>query len=179
MNTIRSAGAFCAATFILAVWTSGGAFASQDVLGSFLTLNGNCLKLIALGKDMSPYCRPVLSSNNMSGGRVLFHFTLRNDAVLTIVGKNLPNPTPDTDAIAMQRIYLNLGIQGVAPSVASASGKCTFNNPYKGPMTLSCKGRADGKPLGRIDLMSDEMGDASGPGFVGHSVAEKDNNADE
>ncbi|TPI31506.1 hypothetical protein FJ414_23395 [Mesorhizobium sp. B3-1-6] len=147
MNTIKTVSALCAAALIFVGWTLGCAFASDDGLASFLTLNGNCLKLIALGKDMSPYCRPVLSSNNMSGGRVLFHFTLRNDAVLTIVGTDLPNPTPDTDAIAIRRIHLNLGIQGVAPSEASASGKCTFNNPFKGPMTLSCKGRVNGKPL--------------------------------
>lgn len=144
---IRIAGALWAIAAIMAVYQPVPARTASDDLLSLLTLNGNCLKLVALGKDISPYCRPVLSSNTMSGNRVLFHFTLRNDAVLTIVGVDLPNPTPDTDAIKMQRIHLNLGIQGVPASQASASGKCIFNNPYKGPMTLKCQGRADGKPL--------------------------------
>ena len=142
---VRIAGALRAMAATMAVCGSVSVRAASDDFSSLLTLNGNCLKLVALGKDISPYCRPVLSSNTMSVHRVLFHFTLRNDAVLTIV--DLPNPTPDTDAIKIERIHLNLGIQGVPPSQASASGKCTFNNPYKGPMTLKCEGRANGKPL--------------------------------
>lgn len=106
-----------------------------------VVMTGKCQKLSVGDNDMSPYCNPKLLNTSYSNGRVGFYFTIGNGSVLTVSGMDLPNPTPDTDQIKVDRVIFNIGQTGKAPAVSSASGKCSFGNPYKGKTTVRCSGK--------------------------------------
>ncbi|PLP57014.1 hypothetical protein CYK37_22495 [Mesorhizobium loti] len=112
-----------------------------------IILRGECLRLVVSGRDLTSGCEPILISSSPSVDNIQFQFAVKNRAILTIVGTDLPNPTDDTDQIKLVRYELNLGTQGVPPSGTEALGQCTFNNPFAGKMTLSCEGTAQDKPL--------------------------------
>lgn len=111
-----------------------------DTLG---TLTGRCERFVLGGRDLTSGCQPVLATNNLPPDRVQFHFSFSNSAVITLSGRDLPNPTPDTDVIALDRVLVNLNIPGVPPTNGSANGRCTFANPFKGPMIVRCTGTSD------------------------------------
>ena len=122
-----------------------GAQASD--VGALVSLKGECVKLVAGGKDMTGSCGAAVASNTTADGRVMFIFSTGDGGLLSIVGTDLPNPAPDRDAIRIVNSVTKAAGAGNAPVVKPASGTCTFGDPTKGPITIECRGKSSGKPL--------------------------------
>lgn len=133
----------------LACLVSDGATAHSAEHIDVGLVTGRCSVLIASGRDFSDACEGKLLNSGHANGRVGFYFFIRDKAVLTISGEDLPNPSADTDETRVDMIVLNLGIQGVPPSETKAFGKCRYDNPFRGlPAKLRCNGTIeDGSPF--------------------------------
>lgn len=103
-----------------------------------MTLSGQCVRLAIDGDDLTSGCQPLLLSWNQDPDLVLFQFALSTGSSFIFVGRDLPNPTRDTDQISVVSVQVYLGIEGVPPSPAAADGTCLFSNPYSGRATIQC-----------------------------------------
>jgi hypothetical protein len=139
----------------------------QDLsnLKGIAILTGVCERAIAGGTDMSEYCLGKLVQSIYSNGRTGFTATIGDKGtVLTFSGIEGAKPDADSQLQSVDKIILNLGIEGVEPSSADVTGGCAYSNPYKGPMTVSCQAvtaegsayllqfRTDGSPPQITDL---------------------------
>lgn len=112
-------------------------------------MTGKCSVLIAAGRDFSDACEGKILNSGHANGRVGFYFFISDKAVLTISGEDLTNPSADMDETRVDRILLNLGIEGIPPSETKALGKCRYANPFQGvPAKVRCNGTMeDGSPF--------------------------------
>ena len=110
-----------------------------------MILNGTCETLI-LGKDqLGSACSPKIMSTSYPDGRVGFYFVLNGGRTITFSGMDGDNPTPDTDIMMIDKVIANLDApKRGRPEALRATGKCSYGNPYKGRMTVACKGRLAG-----------------------------------
>lgn len=119
------------------------ASAQSNVGGAqVLVLDGSCDKLTLGKRKMADRCSPKMMSTSYPHGRVGFYFIMEDGTGVTISGMDGANPTPDTDVTVVDKVIVNLDPKKLnKPDVFPATGKCTFGNPYKGEMTISCKGK--------------------------------------
>ncbi|TFF19858.1 hypothetical protein E3C22_19530 [Jiella endophytica] len=115
---------------------------------SMMTMSGRCDKLLVGGHDMTRFCEGKILSTAYPSGRVGFYFVLRNGAIVTFSGNDVPNPTPQTDRLFIDKLITNLG-DGIPSASEPAIGSCDYSNPYAGkPAFVRCIGKgAAGEPF--------------------------------
>ncbi len=130
------------ALVVVAMVTASGWFSAiaQEAAPTFVAIGGQCEKLIIADTDVTDACNSKVVSNNIAPDKVIFHFALADGTAVSIVGIDLPNPSPDSDEIEIVRVHVSKKLGSLAKGPHAASGKCAFGNPYVGQMTLRCDG---------------------------------------
>lgn len=124
-------------------------FLSALVLGAFaigaapahaqtMLITGRCVSKLMLGQDLTAACQPYLT-HSIQGENIVFSFRGAQGSSASFVGRDLPNPTRDSDL--MNLISVQLNIPGYPPAPQRAEGTCLYTNPYQGPATVQCSGR--------------------------------------
>ncbi|MCA1408145.1 hypothetical protein I6F26_28725 [Ensifer sp. IC3342] len=108
--------------------------------------------------DLSSHCGGKVVQSIYSTGRTGFTVVMGDKGAVTFSGIQGAKPEADCQSQDMDRVILNLGIEGAPPSSEAVTGSCTYGNPFKGPAAISCQGadaaegayllqfRSDGKP---------------------------------
>ena len=111
---------------------SGKAAASSGVA----VAHGKCLKLTVRGETL-PACKGEVASLTLAGGKIMFVFTAKGNAVaFQGEGKAVK---PKGDAMVLPVSFASVGVDGKTPGVTPATGSCVFNNPYLGkPAKVDC-----------------------------------------
>jgi hypothetical protein len=120
---------------------SSPAAIAQDIPGliGMASLTGTCEQLIAAGNDFSPHCSDMILQSIYDNGRTGFTLIIGDQGtVVTFSGMEGAKPDPDSQLQSVDKVILNLGIDGVPPSSTETKGSCSYRNPYKGPMTIGC-----------------------------------------
>lgn len=122
---------------------------AEDVFSrtDMMMVQGKCVRLVLEGIDLTGTCADQAASHTEAPDRVLFHFGVADDTAISLVGTDLPNPTPDTDEIKLIRFHVSSRHGALQAGPHEADGKCTFGNPYMGKATIQCIGRSNGKDL--------------------------------
>lgn len=136
--------------------SGSGLSAAEDVLSDFVVLQGQCRKLLVGGADVTRSCNSRVANNNLAPDKVLFHFALADGTAVSIVGTDLPNPTPDDDEIRIVRAHVSRKLGTLEACPHPAVGKCSFGNPYAGKTTIRCNGKAGGKALVAVFVTNGE-----------------------
>lgn len=107
-------------------------------LVGLLKLSGKCLRVSLARQDLTAACTGYLNIAVYADRRAGFHVTMGKGHVLTVSGVH---PAGDTgNAVTVDRVVLNDGIEANKPQVFTANGRCAYGNPYVGKMTLRCTG---------------------------------------
>lgn len=109
---------------------------AQNVIGG----QGRCKSLKVSGKDITKLCAGRILNLSYPDGRVGFYFVLKNGSIFTFSGLDQPNPTPDTDVVAIDKVIY--GPSSAQPTVFAAFGRCSFGNYAKGHKTVTCRATA-------------------------------------
>ncbi|WP_156351967.1 hypothetical protein [Devosia sp. Leaf64] len=118
---------------------SGYAQGLSDLQG-MASLTGTCERLVMDGKDFSAGCSTTIIQSIYSTGRTGFTVTVGDKGtVVTFSGAEGAKPDPDSQLQSVDKVILNLGIEGVPPTSSATTGNCAYSNPYNGPMTISCQ----------------------------------------
>ena len=135
---------------ILSLFAVSGAIAclshpanAQDLsnLSGMASLSGDCERLIAAGNNFSDDCNGMIMQSIYDTGRTGFTVTVGDKGVvMTFSGIEGAKPDADSQLQSLDKVILNLGIEGVPPTSTSVTGSCAYSNPYIGPMTISCQG---------------------------------------
>lgn len=120
---------------------------AQEAAPTFVVIGGQCGQLVVAGVDVTSTCNSKVASNNAEPDKVIFHFALADGTAISIVGTDLPNPSPDSDQIEVVQVHVGKKLGPLRKGPHAALGKCTFGNPYAGPMTIRCDGAIGKKPF--------------------------------
>jgi hypothetical protein len=125
---------------ILAAFFASPSAAAAE-LQNLASLAGTCERLVMAGKDLSAGCSGRIIQSAYDDGRTGFT-VLVGDKGVAITWSGIQGAKPDADSQlqSLDRVILNLNIEGVAPTSTSMTGSCAYSNPYKGPMIISCQG---------------------------------------
>ncbi len=118
---------------------------AQDLSGltGMASLTGDCERLVAAGKNLSVDCNGMILQTIYDTGRTGFTVTVGDKGVaMTFSGIEGAKPDADSQLQTLDRVILNLGMEGVEPTSTAVTGGCAYSNPYLGPMTISCQGTA-------------------------------------
>lgn len=123
---------------LVAVTTTAPALSAE--LTGMASLTGTCERIIMGGKDMSAHCDGKILQTTYDTGRTGFTVFVGQDGVaITMSGIEGAKPDENTQLQSLDRVILNLNIEGVAPTEETVDGGCGYSNPYLGPMTISCQ----------------------------------------
>jgi hypothetical protein len=114
---------------------------AQDIPGlvEMASLTGTCDRLIAAGNDFSAHCSGMIMQTIYNTGRTGFTLVIGDKGtVITFSGMEGAKPDPDSQLQSVDKVILNLGIDGVPPTATETEGSCSYRNPYNGPMTIGC-----------------------------------------
>ncbi|MDR4305673.1 hypothetical protein IHQ68_03425 [Chelatococcus sambhunathii] len=107
---------------------------SQGIMGA----EGRCKSFKMAGHDLTRGCAGKMLNTTYPDGRVGFYFVMTDGSIVTFSGYDRPNPTPDTDLMAIDKIIVANKRSGKSDEFA-AFGRCTYGNFYKGFRTVSCR----------------------------------------
>jgi hypothetical protein len=144
------------ALVVAASATSVSAQAKKPSGGSGVAVaHGKCIKLSVRGETL-PACKGEVASLTLAGGKIMFVFTAKGNAVaFQGEGQALK---PKGDAMVLPISFASVGVDGKTPGVTPATGSCVFGNPYLGkPAKVDCSAKSqfgeisgsfltDGKP---------------------------------
>jgi hypothetical protein len=119
----------------------GPAVYAQEIKGlvGVATQTGSCERLIAAGNDFSDHCSTTIIQSIYDTGRTGFTLAIGDKGtVITFSGMEGKKPDPDSQLQSVDKVILNLGIEGVPSSMTDTKGSCSYRNPYNGPMTIGC-----------------------------------------
>ncbi|MBE7186100.1 MAG: hypothetical protein INR68_17015 [Methylobacterium mesophilicum] len=129
------------ALVIAGVMGPGHAMSLQDMFFS----KGVCEKFVIGKQTMTKACDGKILNSAFSDHRLGFYFTFKNGGIITFTGYDRPNPTPNTDLIAIDGIIFN--VKGGSQTFA-ATGSCRYGNFAAGYKRVTCKGASDdGRPF--------------------------------
>ncbi len=130
--------ALSAATVIIG--SAAPAQSEHSPLQSLALMNGKCIRLIIAGHDQSAHCMAKLINESFESGRTGFTFTAGDAAVISFsgMGPRQVKLTADKVYQPVDRLIFTLLGMGTPPNNLSASGSCTYTNPYAGPSHVSC-----------------------------------------
>ena len=126
---------------VAALGVAAGEVLAQDLndLIGMATLSGRCEKLIAAGHDLTGACSDKIVQSIYATGRTGFTLPIGYDgAVITFSGIEGRKPDPDTQLQSVDKVILNLAIEGAPASMKDAKGGCQYRNPNNGPMLIGC-----------------------------------------
>ncbi|WP_143530334.1 hypothetical protein [Rhizobium sp. RU36D] len=130
---------------MLAVGCSAWVIRAEETppnLVGLLTVRGQCLKVSIARDDLTGRCTGELGMAVYADGRTGFHFMMRSRHIFTVSGIHSKQ---QSNAVQVDRIVLNDGLETNKPEVIAAEGSCTYGDPYRGRMTVRCAGK-----LGRL-----------------------------
>ncbi|WP_147178656.1 MULTISPECIES: hypothetical protein [Alphaproteobacteria] len=132
-------------TALALLWPMAMAFAGGPPAPvGFKALEGKCVRVVAGDEDLTAGCNSKLGIISYADGRTGFYFLLSDNRILTFSGFGKAR---DRNTYGLDRVVYNDGTGAAMPRVVPASGSCAYGNPYKGPVTVRCKGRT---PQGEI-----------------------------
>lgn len=109
-------------------------------LTAMVSLTGACERLVAAGKNFSDDCNGMILQSIYKTGRTGFSVTIGDKGVaMTFSGMEGAKPDADSQLQSLDKVILNLNIDGVEPTSTEVTGGCAYSNPYLGPMTISCQ----------------------------------------
>lgn len=109
-------------------------------LTAIASLTGDCERLVADGKNFSNNCNGMILQSTYKTGRTGFSVTVGDKGVaITFSGIEGAKPDADSQLQSVDKVLLNLNIEGVEPTSTAVTGGCAYSNPYRGPMTISCQ----------------------------------------
>lgn len=117
---------------VLGLLGAGAALAQSSPFEEFHVVPGRCVELTMNGTSLTGKCNGKLVFSTMTNGRIQSTFALASGSMMAFAGTDLPNPTANSDAYAVDAIYLN-------GQPVQARGRCTYTNPYAGPFIVACK----------------------------------------
>jgi hypothetical protein len=124
------------------LWCVSGALAAENDaipgLVGVVDLKGRCLRVVLGGQDVTRNCNGALSISVYADHRAGFHFAMGNGHIISISG--LPEANGNANVIVVDRVVLNEGLETNKPQTFTASGRCSYGDPYKGRMTIRCNG---------------------------------------
>lgn len=116
---------------------------AQQMPKSLIGIDGQCQVLAFDGKDRTADCGKTLLQTIYADGRVGFYVVLGAEGdILTISGYDGDKPDDDTQLHNIDKVIL--GSAGQDPTEYTASGLCSYGNPYNGPSTVACQGTTKG-----------------------------------
>ncbi|MCL6709757.1 hypothetical protein M8R20_22450 [Pseudomonas sp. R2.Fl] len=126
-------------TLILAATVShDGSAASRLKQPEFITFSGECLKVTMGKQDMTRACTGMLGGSSHKDGRTGIYFMLANNHILTFSGA--PNGTDRRGGFTVDRVVFNTGEEAVPAQTLRATGRCSYTDPSRGPVTVRCAG---------------------------------------
>ncbi|MBR0555019.1 hypothetical protein J5J10_04930 [Ciceribacter sp. L1K23] len=132
---MKIALALMAATVLLAAPSAGQARSGLKA-PEFVTFSGQCLR-VAMGKqDMTPACTGMLGGSEHADGRNGIYFLMANNHIVTFSGK----ATDKRGGFPIDRVVFNTGEEAVKPQAVRATGRCSYTDPSRGPVTIRCVG---------------------------------------
>ncbi|WP_062235845.1 hypothetical protein [Aureimonas sp. N4] len=106
---------------------------------------GVCEKFVLGRNNMTKECDTKLMNSTYDNGRTGFYFVFKRGSIITFSGMDRPNPTPDTDLFAIDKVIFSAG--GATKEFA-ATGSCRYGNYKAGHKRIRCKGTSDdGQPF--------------------------------
>jgi len=136
----RNSSACTAFGIVVALIAAPGYAQGLSDLEGMASLTGTCERLVMDGNDFSANCSSTILQSIYSNGRTGFTLTVgEKGTVITFSGIQGAKPDPDSQLQSVDKVILNLGIEGVPPTSAATTGSCAYSNPYNGPMTISCQ----------------------------------------
>lgn len=107
-------------------------------------VNGHCERLIINGEDVSGDCGSHAAVSAFLGDRIEVILSVGKRQSVDFTGIDIDNPSPDRDAFMLDHVIRTEG--GKTLTATPVKGGCTYGNPFKGTMTISCAATdADGK----------------------------------
>lgn len=122
------------ALVIAALAALTGTATAQNLMGA----EGRCKSFRLAGNDLTRGCAGKMLNTSYPDGRVGFYFVMTDSSIVTFSGYDRPNPTPDTDVVAIDKIIVSNKRTGQT-SQFRAFGRCTYGNFYKGQKTVHCR----------------------------------------
>src|SRR5215210_3243976 len=142
---------------------AAAASAQQGIAPGTVTgmLNGTCSALMVGGEDRTADCKATAINNAYPNGNGSFMF-LMGDEIVSFFGRDT-KAVGDQAVIHLTRVSVNNGGMVDQRRSSDVSGTCTYTNPNKGPVRITCeatgaKGRfravftSDGRPPELIEL---------------------------
>lgn len=104
----------------------------------FITLSGQCLRVTVGKQDMTSACTGMLGGSSHKDGRTGIYFMLANNHILTFSGA--PNGADRRGGFTVDRVIFNTGEKAVPAQTMRATGRCSYSEPGRGPVTVRCAG---------------------------------------
>jgi|GEM_PF-4569925 hypothetical protein len=104
----------------------------------FITFSGQCLKVTMGKQDMTSACTGMLGGSLHGDGRTGIYFMLANNHILTFSGA--PNGIDRRGGFTIDRVVFNTGEKAVPAQTLRATGRCSYTDPSRGPVTVRCAG---------------------------------------
>lgn len=126
---------------LVASVTNVSAQAKKPTGGSGVVVaHGKCIKLMVRGETL-PACKGEVASLTLPGGKIMFVFTAKGNAV-AFQGEGQA-VKPKGDSMVLPISFASVGVDGKTPGVTPASGACVFGNPYLGkPAKVECSAKS-------------------------------------
>lgn len=104
----------------------------------FITLSGRCLRVTVGDQDMTSACTGMLGGSSHKDGRTGIYFMFANNHILTFSGA--PNSADRRGGFTIDRVVFNTGEEAVPAQTLRATGRCSYTDPSRGPVTVRCAG---------------------------------------
>lgn len=168
-----------ACAFLISLGPTIASAQGLNDLTAMAAVTGKCERLVMAGTDMSEHCNSKIIQSIYSTGRTGFTILVGDKGTaVTFSGMEGAKPDANSQLQTIDKVILNLNIEGVAPSITSATGSCSYGNPYLGPVTISCNATS-GKDAFLLEFRTDgseprftEMGKEPSPPKSAQASAE-------
>ena len=101
------------------------------------TLTGTCSALIVAGVDRTAQCNATIINAAYKTGNGSFMFAM-GDTVVSFFGRDSA-AVGDQATIYLTKVFVNNGGKLDERQSSDVSGTCTYTNPHKGPVRVSCE----------------------------------------
>ncbi len=138
---MRMLGSVVIALSILIAGTSTLAEQKKAQPIKLATMRGKCHKLLIPGADVTSICHSAIANFIYPTGKSSFQFVANDKASIGFFGTD-SKAVNGKAILLVEKITFNL-LMGAGPTSATASGTCTYTNPYDGPSLVQCSARTE------------------------------------
>lgn len=121
------------------VMTLATSFAYSEDMDAALVHTGECQMLFVKENDMSGFCSNNLVHMIFDNGGVQFAAPIGDKgATVTFSGILKPDYSSEDQVQSVDRVILNLNIDGAPETSTEVAGECKYSNPYHGQSGIIC-----------------------------------------